>query len=105
MPFENERKIKNEVNYKAMTKEKMQRIVTALTVAATTFVTFLLGVILYQIITIGVLDRREKDLQKMISKAEQTIEEKQLDLEYYLSQEGLENAVYANGGKKQQDED
>lgn len=87
-----------------MTQEKMRRTVSAAVVAATVTLFCLLVFITYQTITLIVQKNKMKRLEKEISKYEQVIESEEKDLEYYLSQEGLENAVRKYGGTKVQSE-
>ena len=46
-----------------MTQEKMSRMVTGIVVAATLLLVVLFSVLIYQWITLGVLDRRHRDAQ------------------------------------------
>ncbi len=68
-----------------MTQEKMRRVITACVAAATVLLTCLTAFIAYQWITIAVLNKREKALQKDISHYEEVIKQDQKDLEYYES--------------------
>ena len=83
-----------------MTQEKMRRMVTALVVAATTLLVSLLAVIVYQAIALTVNKNRIEKLEKDIQYYEQVISEGKLDLEYYESLEGLENAARRDGWTK-----
>ncbi len=87
-----------------MTQEKLRRTVTAAVVAATITVFCLLVFIAYQVVTLIVQKNRIKELKKDISEYEQVIEEDERDLEYYLTQEYLENAARRYGGTKVQEE-
>ena len=87
-----------------MTQEKLRRTVTAAVVAATITVFCLLVIIAYQVVTLIVQKNRIKELKKDISEYEQVIEEDERDLEYYLTQEYLENAARRYGGTKVQEE-
>lgn len=87
-----------------MTQEKMQRTVTAAVIAATITVFCLLAVIVYQVVTMIVLDNRKEKLTKAIEAYEQKTEQTERDLEYYLTQEYLENAAWRYGGTKVQEE-
>lgn len=80
--------------------DRMRRRVTAAVVAATVLVVTLLAVIVYQIITITVKNNRIKKLEADILRYEQIIAGGKLDLDYYESQEGLENAARKYGAKK-----
>ena len=73
-----------------MTQEKLTRVVTAITVAATALVMFLLTFILYQVIHICVLNSREKNLMEENKQLEEVIAKEKLDAEYYESQIGQE---------------
>lgn len=87
-----------------MTQENLRRTVTAAVVAATITVFCLLVFIAYQVVTLIVQKNRIKELKKDISEYEQVIEEDERDLEYYLTQEYLENAARRYGGTKVQEE-
>ena len=87
-----------------MTQEKLRRTVTAAVIAATLTVFCLLVFIAYQVVTLIVQKNRIKELKKDISEYEQVIEEDERDLEYYLTQEYLENAARRYGGTKVQEE-
>ena len=78
----------------------MRRMVTALVVAATTLLVSLLAVIVYQAIALTVNKNRIEKLEKDIQYYEQVISEGKLDLEYYESLEGLENAARRDGWTK-----
>ncbi len=87
-----------------MTQEKLRRTVTAAVVAATITVFCLLVFIAYQVITMIVQKNRIKELEKDVSRYEQIIDQNERDLEYYLTQEYLENAARRYGGTKVQDD-
>ena len=87
-----------------MTQEKLRRTVTAAVVAATLTVFCLLVFIAYQVVTMIVQKNRIKELEKDIVRYEQQVNEGERDLEYYLTQEYLENAARRYGGTKVQDE-
>lgn len=71
-----------------MTQEKMRRIITACVCAATVLLVFLFGFLLYQLITINVLNDRIEDTKADIAYYEEKIEESKDDLEYYQSDLG-----------------
>ena len=71
-----------------MTQEKMRRIVTACVCAATVLLVFLLGFLVYQLVTINVLNDRIEDVTADIAYYEEKIEESKDDLEYYQSDLG-----------------
>ena len=68
-----------------MTQEKMRKVIAACVSAATVLFVFLLSYLIYQWVTLAVLDRREKELEAEIQKLEQTIEKDNKDAEYYES--------------------
>lgn len=81
--------------------DRLRRRITAIVVAATLLVVTLFAVIVYQVIAITVKNNRIKRLEEEIARYEEIIAEGELDLEYYESQEGLENAARKYGAKKQ----
>ena len=87
-----------------MTQEKLRRTVTAAVVAATLTVFCLLVFIAYQVVTMIVQNNRIEKLERDVKRYEQVIDQNERDLEYYLSQEYLENAARRYGGTKVQDE-
>lgn len=73
-----------------MTQERMKRTIIASVVAATLLVVCLLAVIVYQIVAISVENRRIEKLKGEIAELQQTIDQGNFDLDYYLSQLGQE---------------
>ncbi len=69
-----------------MTQDKMRKLITACAVAATALLVFLLSVLVYQWITMGVQARREKQLKEEIAAYEEMLETAENDLEYYQSE-------------------
>lgn len=80
-----------------MTQEKMRKLITAIAVAATTLFVLLLAVLIYQWITIGVLNAREKRLEEENAQLQQVIDEKKMDAEFYESVIGKEWLAIQNG--------
>ena len=80
-----------------MTQEKMRKLITAIAVAATTLFVLLLAVWIYQWITIGVLNAREKRLEEENAQLQQVIDEKKMDAEFYESVIGTEWLAIQNG--------
>lgn len=68
-----------------MTQEKMRKVIAACVSAATVLFVLLFTYLIYQWVTLAVLDRREKELQSEIEKLEQTIEKGTDEAEYYES--------------------
>ena len=72
-----------------MTQEKLRRVVTASVVAGTTLFVVLLSVLIYQIATIAVYNKRTAKIEQEITELEQSIENKEKDLEYFSSELGM----------------
>ena len=68
-----------------MTQEKMRKLITACVAAGTALLVFLLGVLAYQWITIGVNARREKKIKTEIAQYEEQLKNAENDLDYYES--------------------
>ena len=68
-----------------MTQEKMRKIIAACVSSATVLFVFLFSYLIYQWVTMAVLNRREQQLNNEIAKLEQTIEKGNKDAEYYDS--------------------
>ena len=68
-----------------MTQEKMRKVIAACVSAATVLFVFLLSYLIYQWVTLAVLDKREKELQAEIQKLQQTIDKGTEEAEYYES--------------------
>mgnify|MGYP003458581742 CR=1 FL=1 len=68
-----------------MTQEKMRKVIAACVSAATVLFVFLLSYLVYQWVTLAVLDKREKELQAEIQKLQETIEKGTEEAEYYES--------------------
>ena len=87
-----------------MTQDKMRKTITAVVVAATLLLVFLLSVLIYQWVTLGVLNRRKAKLDKEIATLEQQKQDAALDAEWYEANMFLlavENGwVYAQGDNK-----
>lgn len=71
-----------------MTQEKMRKVITACVCAATVLLVFLLGFLVYQLVTINVLNNRIEATKNDIAYYEEKIEEGKDDLEYYQSDLG-----------------
>ena len=68
-----------------MTQDKMRKLIAALVSTATVLFVLLLGYLIYQWITLGVLEKRENKLENDITGLEQTIERGESEAEYYES--------------------
>ena len=73
-----------------MTEEKMRKVITASVVAATTLVVFLLAVLVYQWITLGVLNSRKAKLEAENEILMEQIEKGGETAEYFESVMGKE---------------
>ncbi len=71
-----------------MTQEKMRKVITACVCAATVLLVFLLGFLVYQLVTINVLNNRIEATKSDIAYYEEKIAEGKDDLEYYQSDLG-----------------
>ena len=68
-----------------MTQEKMRKVIAACVSAATVLLTMLLGYLIYQWVTMAVLDKRIDKLETEIAQLEQIIAMGEEDLDYYQS--------------------
>ena len=68
-----------------MTQEKMRKVIAACVSAATVLLTVLLGYLIYQWVTMAVLDKRIDKLETEIAQLEQIIAMGEEDLDYYQS--------------------
>ena len=66
-----------------MTQEKMRKMITAIVATAMLLLVILLSVLIYQWITLGTLNRRERKLNQEIARLEQQKEEGTHDAEWY----------------------
>ena len=71
-----------------MTQEMLRRVVTAAVVAGTTLFVVLLSVLIYQIAVISVYNKRIAKIEDQNAALEQSIANKEEDLEYYSSELG-----------------
>ena len=80
-----------------MTEEKMRKVITASVVAATTLIVFLLAVLVYQWITLGVLNNRKDKLLQENAALEEQIQKGGETAEYYESVMGKEWLAFQEG--------
>lgn len=71
-----------------MTEEKLRKMITGATVAATLFIVCLLAVLVYQWITMGVQARRERELKAKYEANLQIADELGSELGYFQSELG-----------------
>lgn len=80
-----------------MTEEKMKRIVIASVSAATLLVVCLLAVIIYQVASISVKNKRIAAIKAENAQLQETIDNQEGDLDYYLSILGKEELARRDG--------
>ena len=86
-----------------MTEDKMRRMVTGIVVGVTALIVTLLTILVWQIVTMCVQNKRIAELQQEEARLEQGIEEESSDLEFYKTPAGKEilaiknNFVHSNG--------
>ena len=80
-----------------MTEEKTRRMVTGIVVGATALILTLLAILVGKIITVGVQEKRIKELQAERARLEHLITVEEESVEFYASKEGLEYLAFQNG--------
>ncbi len=68
-----------------MTQEKMRKVITACVSAATVLFVLLLGFLVYQWITMAILNKRIAEAEEAVSYWEQQVDENEKNAEYYES--------------------
>ncbi len=86
-----------------MTQEKMRKTITAIAVAGTTLLVVLLAYLVYQWITIAVLNKRIAKAEEDVAYYETLNEQSESDLEYYESDFYKQLAAFKLGLIKGQD--
>ena len=76
-----------------MTQEKMRKVIAACVSAATVLLVTLLSYLIYQWVTMAVLDKRIEKLETEIAQLEQVVAKAEMDLEYYESEFYLNQKV------------
>ena len=66
-----------------MTQEKMRKVITASVVAGTMLLVILLSFLIYTFVKIGVLNRREKELEAETQALEELKEEGEINAAWY----------------------
>ena len=69
-----------------MTQEKMRKVITACVSAATVLFVLLLGFLVYQWVTMAILNKRIAEAEEAVSYWEQQVEENEKNAEYYESE-------------------
>lgn len=80
-----------------MTQEKLRKIITASVAAATLLLVFLFSYLIYQWITIAVLDKRIEKIEEENARLEEVLNSKESDLAYYESVFGKEWLAFNKG--------
>ena len=76
-----------------MTQEKMRKVITACVSAATVLLVLLFSYLIYQWVTISVLNDRIAEAEEAVSSWQEIVNQGGSDLEYYESQEYLQKAL------------
>ena len=69
-----------------MTQDKMRKVITACVSAATVLFVLLLSYLIYQWISLSVLEKREQQLEQEIKELEQQLEDGEIELGFYEMQ-------------------
>ena len=80
-----------------MTDEKRNRIIAAVTVNVILLIAILAAVVVYQIIQIKVVSAKRNDIITRIEQLQRDTEREQNSLDYWQSQDGLEDLAYEFG--------
>lgn len=83
--------------FENMSEGKLKKLVTAVVIAGTILVVFLLGVILYQFVSMGVKQGKIDSMNAQISEYEQLIAQLDEDLDAYTREEILEKLAREYG--------
>lgn len=80
-----------------MTEEKRNRIIAAITVNVILLIAILAAVIIYQIISMVILERKRDGMQSEYDRLLRQTEDTKNDLAYYESEQGLIDLAYQYG--------
>ena len=80
-----------------MTDEKRNRIISAVTVNVILLIAILAAVIIYQIVQIKIVSRNREDILNQIKYYQDETEKNEKTLNYYKSEQGLEDLAYKYG--------
>ncbi len=83
--------------FENMSEGKLKKLVTAVVVAGTILIVFLLGVVLYQFISMGVKQSKIDSMNAQISEYEQLIAKLDEDLDAYSREQVLEQLAREYG--------
>ncbi len=76
-----------------MTQEKMRKVITACVSAATVLLVLLFSYLIYQWVTIGVLNKRIAEAEAEVQHWQAIVDQGGSDLEYFQSEEYLKQAL------------
>ena len=76
-----------------MTQEKMRKVIAACVSAATVLLVLLFSYLIYQWVTIGILNKRIAEAEAEVKYWEEIVEKGGSDLEYFGSEEYLKQAL------------
>ena len=88
-----------------MTQEKMRKIIAACVSAATVLFVLLFTYLIYQWVTLAVLNEREQKLQDEITRLEQTLEDDTKVAEHYESELMKQWLAIQQGWRVEEEED
>lgn len=88
-----------------MTQEKMRKVIAACVSAATVLFVLLFTYLIYQWVTLAVLNEREQKLQDEITRLEQTLEDDTKVAEHYESELMQQWLAIQQGWREEEEED
>lgn len=88
-----------------MTQEKMRKVIAACVSAATVLFVLLFTYLIYQWVTLAVLNEREQKLQDEITRLEQTLEDDTKVAERYESELMKQWLAIQQGWREEEEED
>ena len=88
-----------------MTQEKMRKVIAACVSAATVLFVLLFTYLIYQWVTLAVLNEREQKLQDEITSLEQTLEDDTKVAEHYESELMKQWLAIPQGWRAEEEED
>ena len=88
-----------------MTQEKMRKVIAACVSAATVLFVLLFTYLIYQWVTLAVLNEREQNLQDEITRLEQTLEDDTKVAEHYESELMKQWLAIQQGWREEEEED
>lgn len=88
-----------------MTQEKMRKVIAACVSAATVLFVLLFTYLIYQWVTLAVLNEREQKLQDEITRLEQTLEDDTKVAEHYESELMKQWLAIQQGWREEEEED